>query len=88
MSNEPWIFENLSNWGKGGSKTFERSSRTIAEDMAHEQLRGWYSTVQYWNGKRYFSVAESLHEGRDRMETHYFNSRNQLVGKVRRQTKL
>jgi hypothetical protein len=56
-----WIFENLCNWGEGGSKKHSRDKRSWAEDLAHEQLRGWYCTVKCHNNEvHYFNRRDVL----------------------------
>ncbi len=76
-----WIFENLSNYGKGGSLLVENAERRYAESLAHERLRGWYQSVKYWNGKRYQASPPSYRDDNPNMETHYFKD-DKLVGKV------
>jgi len=82
-----WSFENLSNHGAGGSVTLDKACRMWAEDAAHDHLRGWYSTVKFWNGRKYYSLEEACcfnSSNMELLETHYFNSREVVVGKVYR----
>lgn len=85
MQPKPWIFENLYNQGWGGSNEVDWDERHTAEKCAREALKGSYKTVRYWDGasQRYLNpIVEHYHA--ESVETHYFNGRGVLVGRVYR----
>lgn len=56
-----WVFENLSNRGKGGSVITKNKSEERLGDLAHESLRGWYIRAERnGDGWLYYNSSNEL----------------------------